>query len=257
MTKGVRISKCLKLIPNTSSSGIALRNISAQKYATAFSVANRTDENGGWNQKQNTHTHTRCFNIKFRLRGRFLYLILLYGKLRARRTLVRDLVVKIDRFLDTYLTIGSNLPLKVVHKVRMLVGIANVGRNPVDVAKPSETEVSAESTEIYKSLRVPFQVYVMRSNETTDHPQHVGPKYRLFPLRRPRSVLLLGMFTVSQLHFRFIRSFHLRVTLRVRRITHFFSVRDFSHDWYVRVSSETVESCSWTHVDEQASTTGF
>lgn len=47
MINGVRISKCLKFIPNTSSSGIALRNISAQKYATAFSVANRTVENGG------------------------------------------------------------------------------------------------------------------------------------------------------------------------------------------------------------------
>lgn len=46
-TKGVKMSKCLKLIPYISSPGMALRNISAHKYATAFSVTNRTVENGG------------------------------------------------------------------------------------------------------------------------------------------------------------------------------------------------------------------
>lgn len=41
------MSKYLKLIPYISSPGMALRNISAHKYATAFSVTNLTVENGG------------------------------------------------------------------------------------------------------------------------------------------------------------------------------------------------------------------
>lgn len=47
MTRGVRINRCLQLIPNTSSSGMALRNSSAHKNATAFAVTNRAVENGG------------------------------------------------------------------------------------------------------------------------------------------------------------------------------------------------------------------
>lgn len=116
------------------------------------------------------------------------------------------------RRIFIYLSVSSNFSLKILHECRIVIRIGHVRRYPVNVPEKTATHITAECADVYKSLIVPAEVHMMRSEESTEQPEEISPE------------LAFHTFALLLVHSVFFRLFHVIFWSNRSRTTHFDSL---------------------------------